>query len=600
MIRNLRAGFFILLLTVSVGIVLTNAIPLPNTPIFSLARFAWAGVTIVIIVGFIFFTSDVVQPEKTALGAPHFMPPPEEKAEEELAEMQLATRSYGKDITEFFFDMLGNLSNYLVRIRENVEILGDTPQLRITTHKLYHIGSNAPQVLLIPLVRAEKGTLFDDFTVTDGQGKIVPTLPHTRVRGLLALALNGLVETALRKSNPGGQAVNFEQRTRLTRELIKLIYGRPQSARRPEPNPQDETVAEEEEAAMEIDTILDSPTSPHIISDWRDRLRNFCTQYINNYVIVAEVCTNQGFTDNYITLTYSYRVPFATVATKKERWRRTFGLKPSRIEVPLNPFAFHVEAYHQEIIAEPGQYVFDHHLEWLHSQDAVKQHNLQTKNFKPYVRVYHADARPNAHLYIRRQIVSSSSSKSETPTANLKSVVEFHEIPPGTLGAATVIACASAAIISFFALTHTGLDINPNAPPAQADAEQIKATLNSDVPALLLALPAFVGVLIGSWLDLSHLRRASLTTYLALTMTMFLSLGSALYFVFDANHMLDTTFDMTIHGTGGTVITTDWIWLALMAVSITHFLFLLRMVIDLSRYYSTHVRKGIDKPAQFG
>lgn len=83
-------------------------------------------------------------------------------------------------------------------------------------------------------------------------------------------------------------------------------------------------------------------------------------------------------------------------------------------------------------------------------------------------------------------------------------------------------------------------------------------------------------------------------------MTMFLSLGSALYFVFDANHKLATAFTMTIHGLDGIEITTDWIWLGLMAISITHFLFLLHMVIDLSRYYSTRVRRRIDKQLQFG
>lgn len=184
--------------------------------------------------------------------------------------------------------------------------------------------------------------------------------------------------------------------------------------------------------------------------------------------------------------------------------------------------------------------------------------------------------------------------------SRLKSVVKFREIPPGTLGAATMIALASAAIISFFTITHTGLGIDPNVPPDRIGAEQIKATLNSDVPALLLALPAFVGVLIGSWLDLSRLRRASLTTYLALTMTMFLSLGSALYFIFDTNHKLPTALTLTVHGFADIKIMTDWIWLVLMAVSITHFLFLLRTVIDFSRYYSLCIQKRIDKAFQFG
>jgi hypothetical protein len=171
-------------------------------------------------------------------------------------------------------------------------------------------------------------------------------------------------------------------------------------------------------------------------------------------------------------------------------------------------------------------------------------------------------------------------------------VIKLREIPPGASGAAAIIALSSAAIISFFALTHLGLGINPDvAGLEEKQAEQIKATLNSDVPALLLALPAFVGVLIGSWLDLSRLRRASLTTYLALGGTMFLSLTSALFFVFDANRKLPT--EVTISAVYDKEITTDWIWLVLMAVAITHFLFLLRTVIEESRHYAERISRRV-------
>ena len=285
---------------------------------------------------------------------------------------------------------------------------------------------------------------------------------------------------------------------------------------------------------------------------------------------------------------------------KRNQWRDNFGLKPYIIDIPLHPYALLVEAYHQQIDAEPGEYIFYHHLERLKSQDPVNEKDLCAGDLKPYARLYSDEGKPNAHLYIRRQVTPSKSSLTEQPSSSaaetaqsetFKSVLELREIPPGTLGAATTIALASATIISFFAITHIGLDIDINADDAQA--EQIKATLNSDVPALLLALPAFVGVLIGSWLDLSRLRRASLTTYLALAGTMFLSLGSALYFVFDANRKLPTS--LTIAAVGGTEITTDWIWIVLMAVAITHFLFLSRKLVYESRHYAERIRKRIDK-----
>ena len=181
------------------------------------------------------------------------------------------------------------------------------------------------------------------------------------------------------------------------------------------------------------------------------------------------------------------------------------------------------------------------------------------------------------------------SEKSQDLLGPFKSVVELHEIPPGTLGAATVVAFGSAVLISFFALTHIGLDINTEA--LQPEREQIKAILNSDVPALLLALPAFIGVLIGSWLDLSRLRRASLTTYLALAGTMLLSLASALLFVYDSNRLLTEVQFTTV---AGLIVKTDWRWLLLMAVAVTHFLFLLRTLFSEHRHYAERVRRRID------
>ena len=102
-------------------------------------------------------------------------------------------------------------------------------------------------------------------------------------------------------------------------------------------------------------------------------------------------------------------------------------------------------------------------------------------------------------------------------------------------------------------------------------------------------------VLIGSWLDLSRLRRASLTTYLALAWTMMLSLASALLFVYDSNRRLEGTVIAAHVNTVFGMIKTNWMWLTLMALAITHFLFLLRTLRYEHRHYEKRVRKRIDK-----
>jgi hypothetical protein len=321
-------------------------------------------------------------------------------------------------------------------------------------------------------------------------------------------------------------------------------------------------------------SIDDLPTT----WEWKNRIRNFCEQFIDGYVIVAEVPPPAG---NRLIVTYTHCVPLESPTNHPyNQWRERFGLSPSTVDVVVNPYAFQVEAYHLQISAQSEQYVFDHHLEWLESHSPATQASIQCSGIKPYIRVYHEEARPNAHLYVRRQDEPAFGLE-ESAVGQLKAVVQFREIPPGALGGAVAVACASAAIVTFFALTRVGLG-------------ESSKSLNSDIPAVLLALPAFVSVLIGSWMDLSRLRRTSLTTYLALAGTMIYSLFSALFYIYNVGHgHVLAAVDPTI--IGKFTVTTDVVWLVLSLVTVTHALFLIRAVISESRYYFSLVRKRVIK-----
>ena len=67
MLRNLRAGFFILALIVSVGVALTDEVPLPNTPQSTIARFAWSAAAIAILASFIFLGPTLHRQERPLL-----------------------------------------------------------------------------------------------------------------------------------------------------------------------------------------------------------------------------------------------------------------------------------------------------------------------------------------------------------------------------------------------------------------------------------------------------------------------------------------------------------------------------------------------------
>jgi hypothetical protein len=604
-LKNALTGFFILALLLSAGIAVTDQPKVPKLVGHALRspdfRYYEAGLILAVLCVFILRSRGIKLPPPSTPGPPV----PIDVSLKEVAEAQLASSHYGEDAIMLLFQTLTDLPRYLVRINEDVELLDDSPQLRITKRHLYRLSSPGNSgTVLVPIARLEKGTLLDSFDVRDAADECVPTVSYVQLRGLLSLTLEVVIKFAIKATHDSKNAVDRaaymkdvtdaqKDINELTRELILKMCGPPRVRK----NSQDPQVVTQAEAIVRNEHIrvtLEKVNELPVGEGWKGRIRSFCELYIDSYVILAEV--EYG---NHLMLSYSHLVPANVIPSGKESWRRIFGLRPSTIDIALNTMAFQVETYHQELTAQSGQYVFQHRLEHLDTPTEAKQAEFETATSWPYVRVYYNDARSNAHLYVRRQMKPKNGAPGQAPvtgggyTKRLKSVIELREIPPGTLGAAAVVALASAAIISFFAISHTGLDIDPNVTGSAAQNEQIKATLNSDIPALLLALPAFIGVLIGSWLELSRLRRASLTTYLALAMTMFLSIASALFFVFDANRKLPTA--LTVHiAYGDSTLRTDWIWLLLMAVAITHFLFLARSLVNESRHFSQRGKKPVE------
>jgi hypothetical protein len=571
-------------------------------------RVVLAVTVVALLVAFVLFAPSVGSPQDTALGKPV----PEATTREEIFEAyDEVTHSYSKETLSLLVRMLIDLPTYIVRISEEARI-EESPLILMTTRQYYEIDKGGrryveivketsteqtdastparaaledgvpeepqapekPGLLLIPLLRPEKGVLIDSFCVTDSNGCDLPTLSHNRVRGLLVYTLEGLLKIAIEAGGGTIGKTAEEIRKECLPTLAKIVAAvcsagprRKQSA----------------EGKKKIEEVLNAIDMLPLKEEWREKLKPFCQQYIDYYVIVAEVSAPPG---DHLILNYSYRVPCESPSNQTgNRWRSRFGLTPATFDLPVNVNAFQVDTYHLQISTDSGQYVYDHHLEGLDTRKAVRQIDLRKDGFTPYVRLYHDEGRPNAHLYIRRQ---GQASPAGLP--RLKSVIQFREIPPGVLGAATVVSSASAALITFFALTHLGLGVDVR---NAGQEEQIVATLNSDVPALLLALPAFTAALIGSWTDLSRVRRASLTTYIALAGTMILSIGSALHFVYDANHKLPTEF--TVQILGDTQITTEWTWLMLMGSSLTLTLVIFRQWISESRHYFNVVRKRVDR-----
>ncbi len=584
--RNLRAGFGIAFLLLLAGLLLARSTDsLLSWPHNSLARLVVILLVILLIVLIVFQTSDIVSPDATALGRPVPRAP---TADEIAQELRWLYARYDEAALNLFAGILAGIPHYLYRVNEHAAIEADGPRLRLTTYLDFDLrhsyhgdeprseqeSSPIPDVLILPFVWLASGTLLDDFSVTDADGSHLSTLSYNQSRGLVAYALSLLFEMANRDVDTVDEKVT-RSRASTDRATVQNALVRRLVAAMCAPGPlakQSGRERESRESAMNGVDVFP-------ISDvWRDRIKSFCRQYMDNYFIVVEV---PGRNEPHLGISYTHCVPLDSPTSYPfNQWRERFGLNPSTIDVVPSPFFLQVQAYHLEIYSQPDQYVFDHHLEYLESNVPVVQEQYTGLISKPYIRVYHEEGRPNAHLYVRPQEISNTANVGGL--SRVKSIVQFREIPPGALGGATAVAFASAVIISFFALTRLGLATAGGTGPAPS--------FPTDIPALLLALPGFVTVLFGSWIELSRLRRASLTTYLALVGTMCFSLVASLYYLYSSVRPVKGTFSLYMLNSH-VAITTDAGWLILMTVSVTHFLFLFRQVVSELKYYGNCIRR---------
>ncbi len=590
-----RAAVLVLigLLVVIVGAALSSGALSRDDMWANIARGVAGAGSVVLLAWIVLATTDIRPPP--GLGRPRPLSPT--KGEIALAYYNVA-RIYDIYTLKLFVNMMVDRPHYLERIHETVSLDDEAPQLRVSTRQVFRIRepelptqqdktASRPEsneagvegtvsvgpssVMLLPLVLLEKGTLLDEFGVVDSEGKDLPTLSYNQTRGLIAYVIHAIVDILPVSSD----------NTELDDTKIKVVSNLVNAICSPRPMKKKSPV-ESARTTLLLDSIDDLP----IREDLKRRVRNFCETLVDHYIIVAEVPVPVG---SHVSVSYRQAISVESSALSlANRLRSRVGLRYSTFDIPLNIFSLDVEAYHMEMDAGPMQYVFDHHLERMNSKRLVTQNDLCQGDSKPYVRLHHNSAGPAMHLYIRRQLDPASESPSSSGlgdarvTERLKSVVEFREIPPGALGASTMVALMTAIIVVFFAATQIG---------KHASGGHAPIIVGSDIPVLVIALPGFASLILGSWLDLSHLRRASLTTYLSLAVSIALSLGSALYYLLDANETLPGR--LSLHITGGVVVRTDIGWLVLSAAAVTCCLFLIRDVVSGSRYYFNQVKDHI-------
>jgi hypothetical protein len=215
-----------------------------------------------------------------------------------------------------------------------------------------------------------------------------------------------------------------------------------------------------------------------------------------------------------------------------------------------------------------GQYLLRETLIDTRTGDPIEPTTFDHVSPKPSLQGRHGSALPYAHLYTR--------GLDKSPVKDISTRVEFAETPPGALGGSFIVAAACAVLIWFFAVVQPGLKPLPSA--------------TSDLPALLLAIPAFAATWVGQSVD--RILRSSLSAYIGLAVSAGLSITSALLYVANYNGMfffpLRSVMFHNLIGVKG--VDLSWYVLAICASVVSAYL--AEMLRDKARSYMRALKNG--------
>lgn len=544
---------------------------------FAVANLSWTDIAVhllailsaVALVLFLLLFRATPRIDSVALGPPVPLSPGESEVDYAIGHV---AREYDAAAIDYFVNTLLALPVFLSRVEEDVEIKGR--KLFVRTFLQYRYSRPSPQhgaqssgtspartaddasaqnappgsrTLLVRLVTARKGLLFDQFMPRTSHGALLSVLPQWEARGLVAVSVRSLFYLALAESKTSSTRMDVSQ-VALSPDDQKIMndvivdavcqVGGARKEARQTPHAgsrEDVLMLRREEALGRINEL-----SAAFDSYWKQKIQTICRVLARCYLIIAEVPEPDG---GHLVVQYSSLYsPERMHVSQYERLRAKYGLDPSTIDVPMTR-ALHADSYHFEMVAPAGQYIFSHHLEGLGSRQPLRQKAMVIGDAQQYVRVYHEDGRSIAHLYVRRQGDRFNLSRIKPDSMqppDFKSVIHLREIPPGALGGAALLAVLSALVISFFTFTRVGM--NEGGTPGE-------------IPALILALPAFVSSVIGRSLDTHRVGGTSLTAYFGLLIVAILSVFSTLLYLLDAGRSMPTERYISI--VGGIVLHTD-------------------------------------------
>lgn len=471
--------------------------------------------------------------------------------------LSTVARKYSPEALDFFRAVLLYPKLHIVRAVEEAEIKDQSLRLRVSltmdakSMRRSQNRGTAPH-LVVPLIRAEKGTLLDGLDLEDVQGASVPSLSQKEVKALVALTLDAWFRTVYpdpSSARTGGVPTGARGRVWALMMSILLDLG---------PTPKS--------AINELRRAFKSPDARPDYPELAAELLTACEFFARSYVVAVEVPHPEG---SLLILRYSKFMPLAQEDTLKHRLRLRLGLRPFQFPISIS-LPFLASSYHFRMTGTPGQYIHNHYLMDPITRQRVEAHSVDMGDGgPPYVRSRGRCGLPYAHLYVHHLEAKEAH--------DLTTVIEFSEIPPGALGAATLVAASTAVLIIGFALLGAGTANG----------------LETDLPAVLLALPAVAASWLGQASNGESLLRTSLTTRLGTLGAGVIAFTSALLYVAQrTEHLREPAWDFSLLWGKVKFHDLSLYWLVLGLVALLLFVNLYRALWIRTRTYLKEAKRG--------
>lgn len=421
-----------------------------------------------------------------------------------------AGEKYKPEVLVLFSRMLKESSEYITRAIEDVDVEEGCLRLKVVMEfalndeAVAKVRDAGESIVPLPLIKLAKGATLDNLDMTDCEGRHVSALLQDETYGLLAYVvddlfrkayINGASQPAVSGASVPPSRVLSSIEEGVLRSLIQIVN-----------NP--EKISDEDlDSAFRLFNAQGPGAPQPVDENAAKQLRGLCEFFAKNYVIVVETELPRG---SRLSMKYSRTVPlYEQSAALDTRSRVRLGLSPRSFAVRLT-LPFEAPSYHFSLAGVAGSFVGSQQLveEGMdNKRKLIEPGRFRLGKMQPFMSSKCESALPYTHFHTRGLHLF--------PAIKMWTLVEFDEVPPGALGGALAVSAASAILVWFFALVQPGL--------------HGAGAIPSDLPALLLTVPAFVATWIGNSVD--RVQRSSIATYIGLGVATFVSLASALLYI---------------------------------------------------------------------